>query len=293
MVNDEYESGRDTQKNAAFRRQYRRDLQYYRLSAKLYSTHMDVLHALAAAIFRARHIAVLTGAGMSTESGIPDFRSANGLFTKDRTFVDVVSIDYFHADPVGFWQAFHQIFRIKMIGDYQPNPGHEFLARLERLKKRVSILTQNIDGLHRRAGSREVLELHGTLMTATCPLCDAVHDLEYVQTHELPLCRQCTTIIKPDVVLYGEPVPLIEPAFQLTEEADLLLVLGSSLEVGPVNQIPLVAADAGVPCALINLTATPLDSVFDLSLHARIGETCEQLSLLLDEAIDDGIYNDE
>ena len=254
---------------------------------------MDVLHALAAAIYRARHIAVLTGAGMSTESGIPDFRSANGLFTENRTFADVVSIDYFHADPVGFWQAFRDIFRIKMAGDYRPNAGHEFLARLERLKKRVSILTQNIDGLHRRAGSHEVLELHGTLLTATCPLCRAVHDLQYIQANELPLCRQCTTVIKPDVILYGEPVPLITPAFSLVEEADLLLVLGSSLEVGPVNQIPLVAADAGVPCALINLTATPMDSVFDLCLHARIGDTCEQLSLLLDDAIDDGIYNGE
>lgn len=254
---------------------------------------MDVLHALAAAIFRARHIAVLTGAGMSTESGIPDFRSAHGLFTENRSFVDVVSIDYFYADPVGFWQAFREIFRIKMAGDYQPNAGHEFLARLERLNKRVSILTQNIDGLHRRAGNREVLELHGTLLTATCPLCHTQHDLEYVQENELPLCRQCTTVIKPDVVLYGEPVPLIEQAFTLAAQADLLLVLGSSLEVGPVNQIPLVAVDAGVPCALLTLSVTPLDGVFDLSLHAKIGETCGQLSLLLDEAIDDGIYNGE
>jgi NAD-dependent deacetylase len=238
---------------------------------------MASLDRLADMIERAGHIAVLSGAGMSTESGIPDFRSANGLFTVNRSFADVVSIDYFYADPQGFWKAFREIFRIKLAGQYAPNEGHTFLAWLEKKGKRVSVLTQNIDGLHTQAGSGEVLEMHGTLMSATCPNCGEVYHVGYVQDHELPVCRDCESVIKPDVVLYGEPVPLIERAFTLATRADLLLVMGSSLEVGPVNMIPREAARAGVPGAIINLSATMMDRFFDVRVEDKIGSTSHML----------------
>ncbi|WP_283148853.1 NAD-dependent protein deacylase [Silvimonas soli] len=242
---------------------------------------MDNLSRLATLIANANHIAVLSGAGMSTESGIPDFRSANGLFTQNRSFADVVSIDYFYADPAGFWDAFREIFKLKLAGQYSPNAGHEFLAWLEEQGKRISVLTQNIDGLHHKAGSREVLEMHGTLMGATCLNCQTTHDLAYVQANPLPLCRECNAALKPDVVLYGEAVPLIDPAFDLAVNADLLLVMGSSLEVGPVNLIPVEAARAGVPCGLINLSDTRLDRFFDVIVQAGIGETCQRVKALL------------
>ncbi|AOX99734.1 NAD-dependent protein deacylase [Jeongeupia sp. USM3] len=243
---------------------------------------MTALDQLADDIRNARHIAVLSGAGMSTESGIPDFRSANGLFTGNRSFADVVSIDYFMDDAAGFWAAFREIFKIKLAGGYQPNAGHTFLAALaQHHGKRVSVLTQNIDGLHHKAGSDEVLEMHGSLMGATCLFCHTRHDLAWVQQHDVPRCRGCGMVIKPDVVLYGEAVPLIEPAFGLATQADLLIVMGSSLEVGPVNLIPLEARRAGVQTALINLSETRLDHAFDVRIEAGIGDTCRRLADLL------------
>ncbi|WP_308419126.1 NAD-dependent protein deacylase [Silvimonas terrae] len=244
---------------------------------------METIDHLARMINNARHIAVLSGAGMSTESGIPDFRSANGLFTQNRSFAEVVSIDYFLDCPDGFWDAFRDIFKLKMAGQYEPNAGHRFLAWLEQQGKRISVLTQNIDGLHHKAGSTEVLEMHGSLMGASCLSCGTQHDLAWVQQHAVPLCRKCQQVIKPDVVLYGEAVPLIERAFDLAVNADLVLVMGSSLEVGPVNMIPVEAARYNVPCALINLSDTRLDRFFEVIIRAPIGETCQALQQQLGE----------
>ncbi|POZ63545.1 NAD-dependent protein deacylase [Chromobacterium alticapitis] len=226
----------------------------------------------------AGRIAVLTGAGMSTESGIPDFRSADGLWSRDMSLADAVSVDYFRREPIAFWQAFRDIFRIKLVGGYSPNDGHRYLAALEAAGKEVTILTQNIDGLHGRAGNQRVLELHGTLLSASCPACETPHALDYVQQHEVPPCRRCGAVLKPDVVLYGEAVPLIDVAFEAALNADLLLVMGSSLEVSPVNLIPVEAIRAGIPCALINYTPTRFDALFDLCVHAGIGETCRRLA---------------
>ena len=237
----------------------------------------QTLQQLGRLLADAEHIAVLTGAGMSTESGIPDFRSADGLWSRDRSLADVVSIDYFREQPEAFWQAFKDIFRIKLMRDYLPNDGHHFLAALEQAGKRVSVLTQNIDGLHHRAGSRHVLELHGTLLTASCPSCGAVHDLDYVNYHALPECTHCHDILKPDVVLYGESVPMIEQAFVHAVDADVLLVMGSSLEVSPVNLIPLEAARTGVATALVNFSTTRMDHLFDVRITGGIGETCRAL----------------
>ena len=238
----------------------------------------EQIHRLRQMLEQAETIVALTGAGMSTESGIPDFRSANGLWSRSMSLAEVVSIDYFRRDPEAFWQAFRDIFRIKLIGDYRPNAGHQFLAELEQQGKRVTVLTQNIDGLHARAGSSRVLELHGDLLTASCPGCGTTHALDYILHHPLPICRLCHDVLKPDVVLYGEAVPLIDLAFDAALQADLLLVLGSSLEVSPVNLIPLEAAQAGVATALINYTPTRMDHAFDLRIQGGIGETCRALA---------------
>lgn len=241
----------------------------------------DNLQQLIAMLAEARRIAVLSGAGMSTESGIPDFRSAKGLWQQGLRLEEMVSIDYFRASPEAFWQGFKQIFHTKLLGNYQPNDGHLFLAALERSGREVTVLTQNIDGLHTRAGSRRVLELHGTLLTSSCPSCGRRHTLEYINHHELPLCTYCMDVLKPDVVLYGEAVPHLEEAFDAAMDADLLLVMGSSLEVSPVNLIPVEAGRAGVATVLINYTPTRMDRVFDLCVQGGIGDTCRALAPVL------------
>jgi len=241
----------------------------------------QAIQRLAAVIGQAGHIVVLSGAGMSTESGIPDFRSAKGLWQQGMALEELVSIDYFRRQPEAFWHSFKQLFHTKLLGHYQPNAGHVFLADLEAGGKSVTVLTQNIDGLHGVAGSRQVAELHGTLRTASCPSCGRQQGLDYINHHALPLCTHCMDVLKPDVVLYGEAVPLIDYAFEQALSADLLLVLGSSLEVSPVNLIPLEAARSGVMTALINYTPTRMDRAFDLTIQAGIGDSCQQLRDLL------------
>jgi len=240
------------------------------------------LDTLAGWLAEARHIAVLTGAGMSTESGIPDFRSYQGRYTQNASLAEVLSIDYFQHNPAAFWQAFKEIFELKLVGNKQPNAGHRFLAWLETQGKTVSVLTQNIDGLHQCAGSREVVEVHGTLQRAVCPACGRMHDLAHVLASPLPRCLSCCTPLKPDVVLYGEAVSQFEAALLKVLDADVLLVLGSSLEVGPVNLLPLEAHQHGIDCALINLDATRLDGCFDLVFRAPIGQTAQALQARLE-----------
>lgn len=240
------------------------------------------LDTLAGWLAEARHIAVLTGAGMSTESGIPDFRSYQGRYTQHASLAEVLSIDYFQHNPTNFWQAFKEIFELKLVGNKQPNAGHRFLAWLETQGKTVSVLTQNIDGLHQRAGSREVVEVHGTLQRAVCPACGRMHDLAHVLASPLPRCLSCCSPLKPDVVLYGEAVSQFEAALLKVLDADVLLVLGSSLEVGPINLLPLEAHQHGIDCALINLDPTRLDGCFDLVFRAPIGQTAQALQARLE-----------
>lgn len=240
------------------------------------------LDTLASWLAEAQHIAVLTGAGMSTESGIPDFRSYQGRYTQNASLAEVLSIDYFQHNPAAFWQAFKEIFELKLVGNKQPNAGHRFLAWLETQGKTVSVLTQNIDGLHQCAGSREVVEVHGTLQRAVCPACGRMHDLAHVLASPLPRCLSCCTPLKPDVVLYGEAVSQFEAALLKVLDADVLLVLGSSLEVGPVNLLPLEAHQHGIDCALINLDVTRLDGCFDLVFRAPIGQTAQALQARLE-----------
>ncbi|MBB6282465.1 NAD-dependent protein deacylase [Geobacillus subterraneus] len=220
-------------------------------------------------------IAVLTGAGMSTESGIPDFRGENGIYAHEANVEHYLSEYYFEKDPVDFWHRFKRLFSLKLMGGFAPNEGHRFLRWLEDVGKTVTILTQNVDGLHVKAGSTHVIELHGTLQTSTCPSCGKTYDLAFVNRVDVPRCGECGTILKPDVVLFGGFVPRIEEAFARAAESDLLVAMGTSLEVAPVNQIPLyVAAESpATRKVLINKTATRMDGMFDLVIYGGIGET--------------------
>lgn len=186
---------------------------------------------------KAKKITVLTGAGASTESGIPDFRSANGLYA-DANVEMYLSRGYYNRSPKEFWKHYKEIFQINTFHQYKPNRGHRFLAELEEQGKDITILTQNIDGLHQLGGSKHVIDLHGTLQTAHCPKCKAGYDLQYMIDHEVPRCEKCNFILNPDVVLYGDTLPQYQNAVKRLYETDVLIVMGTSLKVQPCRFIP-------------------------------------------------------
>jgi NAD-dependent protein deacetylase/lipoamidase len=237
---------------------------------------------LAELLERRRPCVVLTGAGISTESGIPDFRSAEGIWAHYDPY-EVGHIDALRRDPTRVWEFYAR--RLEVLGEAQPNDGHCALAELEARGWIRAVVTQNVDGLHRAAGSRDVVEVHGSLREAECvpcgvrvPMAAAVADLP------LPACPECGEVLKPGVVMFGEllPVDAIERAERLAAEAGLLLVVGSSLEVHPVAALPGATLAAGGALAIVNRGGTPWDSRADLVLDAGAGETLCALAAALD-----------
>ncbi|HEY2938659.1 MAG TPA: NAD-dependent deacylase [Gaiellaceae bacterium] len=233
-------------------------------------------NSLADLISERRPCVVLTGAGVSTESGIPDFRSPGGLWAEFDP-LEYGSIEAFRRDPVKVWSVYRP--RVKMLTEAEPNPAHRALAELERLGFVRAVVTQNIDLLHERAGSREVIEVHGSIRTSSCPGCGSSYRLEQViellESSEAPACPACGEVLKPDVVFFGEllPAEAIDRALQLAREAALLLVVGSALEVYPVAGLPLETLGAGGELAIVNRGPTP----FDAQAALRIGESAGEV----------------
>jgi NAD-dependent deacetylase len=234
-----------------------------------------VTDELAELIRRAQPCGVLTGAGVSTESGIPDFRSPSGLWAQFDP-LEYGSIEAFRRDPLKVWSFYKP--RVEMLTEAEPNAAHRALAELERLGFVEAIVTQNIDLLHERAGSREVVEVHGSIRTATCPGCGERYGLERVlellAEAEAPACPACGELLKPDVVFFGEllPAEAIDRAFALARRARLMLVVGSALEVHPVAGLPLKTLGAGGELAIVNRGPTPYDSRAALRIEASAGE---------------------
>jgi len=215
---------------------------------------------------------VLTGAGVSTESGIPDFRSSTGIWAEVDPF-DVASIQAFRRDPARVWGFYRE--RIHVLRDAEPNAAHIVLAELEQRGLVQAVVTQNIDTLHTRAGSKDVVEVHGSIRSAQCLGClwtepaDAV--LAQLEERPTPTCPQCGNVLKPGVVLFGELLPAgaMERATQLARGARLVLVVGSSLEVWPVAGLPLEAP----AFAIVNRGPTAFDDQAVLKVDAGAGET--------------------
>jgi NAD-dependent deacetylase len=211
----------------------------------------------------------LTGAGISTESGIPDFRSPGGLW-EHYDPMEYATIDAFRRDPVKVWEFYAQ--RLDVLRHAQPNAAHLALAELERLGLLEALITQNIDRLHELAGSGDVIEVHGSIRTSVCLACGATVTFEEViallADAPAPACPRCGAILKPGVVMFGELLPEgeIDRAFELARRARLLLVVGSSLEVYPVAGLPLETLEAGGDVAIVNRDPTPLDSRASLVL---------------------------
>ncbi len=234
--------------------------------------------ALAALISERQPCVVMTGAGVSTESGIPDFRSATGIWAEVDPF-EVASLRAFRRDPEHVWSFYRE--RLHVLRDAAPNAAHEALAALEARGFVQAVVTQNIDLLHTRAGSRDVVEVHGSIRSAQCLGClwteqaDAL--LAQLETSPTPSCPRCGEVLKPGVVLFGEllPAAAMERATQLARGARLVLVVGSSLEVWPVAGLPLEAR----AFAIVNRGPTALDDRALLKIDAAAGET---LSAVLD-----------
>ena len=229
---------------------------------------------------------MLTGAGISTESGIPDFRSPTGLWAQFDP-MEYATLAAFRDDPEKVWRFYAP--RISMLVEVQPNPAHEALAELERLGLVRAIVTQNIDLLHARAGSREVVEVHGSIRTSTCPHCGASHSLERVRAllderpDDAPRCGSCAAVLKPDLVFFGERLPeqQIARAFELAREAKLMLVVGSSLEVFPVAGLPQETLEAGGQLAIVNLGPTPFDTKAAVKIDGSASEALSEVSRIL------------
>jgi NAD-dependent deacetylase len=227
-----------------------------------YATEIALDALRAAELFRkAKRIVVLTGAGISTPSGIPDFRSeGSGLWSRDEP-MEAASLLTFRTSPETFFRWFRPL--AGQIFHARPNAAHEALAELERSGMAITVVTQNIDGLHQKAGSKKVLELHGTIRTLSCTQCfkrfESLPFLQaYIDDGIIPLCANCNAILKPDVILFGEQLPQSAwmEAQRATHQADLMLVAGSSLEVLPVAGLPMQALDRGTHLIIINNTPT-------------------------------------
>jgi NAD-dependent deacetylase len=234
----------------------------------------------------AEYVVALTGAGISTHSGIPDFRSAHsGLWeTIDPA---VASIYGFRHHPEHFYNWIRPL--ALTILDATPNAAHYALVQMENHGKLKSIITQNIDMLHARAGSQLVYEVHGHLREVTCIHCFAVfpaeaYILSFLQTGTLPRCPGCDNILKPNVILFGEQLPAlaINHAQREARRCDLMLVAGSSLEVYPAAELPMIARQTGASVILVNLSETPMDELAQVVIHGDVVDVLPQLAAALE-----------
>jgi NAD-dependent deacetylase len=223
----------------------------------------------------------LTGAGVSAESGIPTFRGQGGLWTKYDP-VKVASIDAFLEDPAAYWRVSKERGGVALAA--RPNAGHLALTALEEAGRLLAIVTQNTDGLHQDSGSRRVIEVHGSSRTVECLDCGIREPRSDVQSRlevEMPpRCKVCGGVfLKPTVVLFGEPMPAValQAAFTLARNADVMLVVGSSLAVRPAADIPLAAVRSGARLIIVNAEPTPIDALAEVVIHGRSGEVLPEI----------------
>ena len=239
--------------------------------------------ALAGLVREAGSVVALTGAGVSVPSGIPDFRTPGSGLWSNVDPMAVAHIDAWRADPERFWRFYGQ--RFQTLEDKEPNGAHRALVELERRGLLDAVVTQNIDMLHRKAGTRELIEVHGTIEHSSCLACGAQYPLGEVRgrlgadPEGVPRC-DCGAPLKPDVVLFGEwlPEPALERAHALAAGADVLLCVGSSLEVHPIAQLPGITRANGGAVAVVTQGPTPWDSRVAVKLD---GDVVAELEALL------------
>lgn len=239
---------------------------------------------LARLVHEAGSVVALTGAGISVPSGIPDFRTPQTGIWANVDPMEVAHVDVWRRDPQRFWAFYGHRFAV--LGDVRPNDAHRALAELERRGRLDAVLTQNIDLLHEKAGSRDVVELHGSIAGTHCPACGARASLEETLRRieaapdGVPRCAECGGVLKPDVVLFGDmlPVAALERAEQLAAGADVLLCIGSSLVVYPVAELPRTTLRHRGRVAILTTSETPYD---DLAAARLDGDVVAELQGLL------------
>ncbi len=235
------------------------------------------IEQLREAVQKAKTVVFFGGAGVSTESGIPDFRSVDGLYNQKYDYPPetILSHTFFMRHPEEFYRFYHD----KLLShDAQPNAAHKKLAEWEQQGKLNAVITQNIDGLHQAAGSKRVLELHGSVLRNHCMQCNRFYDVETVKAAKcVPYCEHCGGIIKPDVVLYEESLDndVMEEAIRCIRQADMMIIGGTSLAVYPAAG--LIHYFKGDTLALVNRDPTPMDARADLVLHEKIGKVFSAL----------------
>jgi NAD-dependent deacetylase len=240
----------------------------------------DAVALLAELVRGAGSVVALTGAGISVPSGIPDFRSPGTGIWEHVDPMEVAHIDAWRADPARFWSFYGD--RFQSLGDKQPNGAHEALVELERRGLLDAVVTQNIDMLHRKAGTRDLTEVHGSIASSSCLACGERYGLDEVLSRlagaALPGCA-CGRPLKPDVVLFGEFLPeaALQRATDLAAAADLLLCIGSSLEVYPIAQLPGITLRHGGDVAIVTKGPTPYDGRAAVKLEGDVEEELRAL----------------
>jgi NAD-dependent deacetylase len=231
-------------------------------------------------ILKSHKLVIFTGAGISTESGIPDFRSPGGIW--DRFDPDDFTIDKFLTNPDSRRKQW-RIFREGILSDKAlPNAAHIAIAELHRLGKLDCVITQNIDNLHQKAGvpDEKAFELHGNMQWAICLDCGRRYSFDEIKSRlesgeDIPVCQACRGILKPDIVMFGEPLPyeVLQEASRRSRAADLFIVIGSTLIVYPAAYMPIYAVQSGAKLVIINLSATPMDKQASVLINAKAGDS--------------------
>jgi len=247
---------------------------------------VEHIQQLTELIKNAQRITFFTGAGVSTDSGIPDWRSSDGVYTnnKNKKLEDLISFSYFKSNSKDFWKHYKEIYNIKLLNQYKPNSGHHFITKLQEQGKNITVITQNNDGLHTAAGTEKVYEVHGTLTNASCLKCKTTYDLDHINNNDIPTCTKidvndqiCDSVLRPDIVLFDDPIKYYNESLNNAYASDLFIVMGTSLQVGPINSIPQYIARTDIPMVIINKDATMFDDLFDICIKESIGKTLNEV----------------
>lgn len=237
---------------------------------------MVAIDSLAQDLVQANTIVAFSGAGISSESGIPTYRGAGGLWTKYDPNL-YANINHFTLDPSYYWNFFKEV-RYPILKKARPNRAHFVLAELESMGKLGSVITQNIDGLHQEAGSSRVIELHGNTRVMVCTDCFHEYSIDeayaFLEKEIPPLCPDCRGILRPDVIFFGEPLKpqVLDDAYREADSCDFLIAVGSSLVVSPAADIPVTAKRGGAKLAILNIDPTPLDDIADYVISEPAGD---------------------
>jgi len=235
-------------------------------------------------LLRLKHastVTTLTGAGISAESGVPTFRGKDGLW-KDHKIEDIATYSSFEKDPDLFWDFYN--FRRKELKSIEPNLGHYALVDFEKFFDEFALISQNIDNLHIIAGSKNIIELHGNIMQLKCTKCDFEDEIEDYDYHEVPVCKQCSSVMRPDVVLFGENLlaDRLRQAQEKSATCEVFFTIGTSGLVEPAASLPYMAKGNGAYIVEINPEETPLSAIVDESIRGESGTILPQLVMTIE-----------